>query len=50
MLTDALESEASLIMITDSKWREGLEKDSRFTSEFIAAQGDSLALRVALRK
>jgi len=50
MLADALESEASLIVITDSKWREGLEKDSRFTTEFIAAQGESLALRVVLRK
>ena len=50
MLADALESETSLIVITDSKWREGLERDSRFTTEFIAAQGESLALRVALRK
>jgi 4-amino-4-deoxy-L-arabinose transferase-like glycosyltransferase len=50
MLADALESESSLIVITDSKWREGLEKDSRFTTEFIAAQGESLALRVALKK
>lgn len=50
MLTDALESESSLIVITDSKWLEGLERDSRFTTEFIAAQGDSLALRVALKK
>jgi len=50
MLNDALESEPSLIVITDSKWREGLDKDSRFTTEFIAAQGESLALRVALKK
>lgn len=50
MLTEALESESSLIVITDSKWREGLEKDSRFTTEFIASQGESLALRVALKK
>jgi hypothetical protein len=50
MLADALESESSLIVITDSKWREGLEKDFRFETEFIAAQGDSLALRVALKK
>ena len=50
MLADALESESSLIVITDSKWREGLEQDARFTTEFIAAQGESLALRVVLRK
>ena len=50
MLNDALETEPSLIMITDSKWRDGIEKDPRFTTEFIAAQGESLALRVTLRK
>ena len=46
MLYDALKAEQSLIVITDSKWLEGLEGDSRFTTEFIAAQDDSLALRV----
>ena len=50
MLIDALESEQSLVVITDSKWLEGLEGDPRLTTEFIAAQGDSLALRIALRK
>ena len=50
MLADALETEQSLIVITDSKWLEGIEKDPRLTTEFIAAQGESLALRVALRK
>lgn len=50
MLAEALESESSLIVITDSKWLEGLESDSRFTTEFIAARGESLALRVALKK
>jgi 4-amino-4-deoxy-L-arabinose transferase-like glycosyltransferase len=50
MLAEALESEPSLIVITDSKWLEGLENGSRFTTEFIAAQGDSVALRVALKK
>ncbi len=50
MLADALESESSLIVITDSKWREGLEGDSRFTTEFVAARGESLALRVTLKK
>ena len=46
MLYDALKAEQSLVVITDSKWLEGLEGDSRFTTEFIAAQDDSLALRV----
>jgi hypothetical protein len=50
MLADALETEQSLIVITDSKWLEGIEKDPRLTTEFIAGQGESLALRVALRK
>ena len=50
MLAEALESETSLIVITDSKWLEGLENGSRFTTEFIAAQDDSVALRVALKK
>jgi 4-amino-4-deoxy-L-arabinose transferase-like glycosyltransferase len=50
MLAEALESESSLIVITDSHWREGLETDPRFSTEFIAAQGESLALRVALKK
>jgi hypothetical protein len=50
MLADALESESSLIVITDSHWREGLEQDVRFMTEFIAAQGDSVALRVTLKK
>lgn len=50
MVADALQSEPSLILITDSRWRDGLEKDSRFTTEFIASQGESLALRVALKK
>jgi len=49
MVNDALQSEPSLVLITDSKWREGLESDPRFTTDFIAAQGDSLALRVTLR-
>lgn len=50
MLVDALESESSLILITDSRWLEGLENDTRFTTEFIAAQEDSLALRVVLKR
>lgn len=50
MVADALASEPSLILITDSRWLEGLENDARFTSEFIAAQDDALALRVSLKK
>jgi hypothetical protein len=50
MVADALETEPSLILITDSKWLEGLEKDIRFTTEFIAAQDNALALRVALKR
>jgi 4-amino-4-deoxy-L-arabinose transferase-like glycosyltransferase len=50
MLSDALELEPSLVVITDSKWLDGLEKDPRFTTEFIAAQDDALVLRVALKR
>jgi len=50
MVNEALQTESSLILITDTKWREGLENDSRFITEFVAEQGDSLALRVSLRK
>ena len=50
MVNDALQAEPSLVLITDTKWREGLENDSRFITEFVAEQGDSLALRVTLRK
>lgn len=50
MLAEALESEPSLIVITDQKWLEGLTGHYRFTTEWIASQGDSLAVRVALKK
>jgi 4-amino-4-deoxy-L-arabinose transferase-like glycosyltransferase len=50
MLADALESESSLIVITDSHWLEGLKNDPRFATEFIASRGESLALRVALKR
>jgi 4-amino-4-deoxy-L-arabinose transferase-like glycosyltransferase len=50
MVADALETEPSLILITDSKWLGGLEQDVRFTTEFIAAQDNALALRVALKR
>jgi 4-amino-4-deoxy-L-arabinose transferase-like glycosyltransferase len=50
MVADALASEPSLILITDSRWLNGLENDSRFTTEFIAAHDDALALRVSLKR
>jgi 4-amino-4-deoxy-L-arabinose transferase-like glycosyltransferase len=50
MVADALQNESSLILITDWKWREGLERDPRFTTELIASQGESLALRVTLKR
>jgi len=50
MLEEALQGEPSLIVITDSKWLDGLEKDTRITTEFIAAQDEALAIRVALKK
>ena len=50
MVADALASEPSLILITDSRWLEGLENDPRFTTEFIAAHDDALALRVSLKR
>ena len=49
MLADALASEPSLIVITDSHWLAGLEGDSRFETEIIATQGESVALRVTLK-
>lgn len=50
MLADALETEPSLIIITDARWLEGLEGDPRFAIEPIASEGDSLALRVELKR
>jgi len=50
MLADALAGEPSLIVITDSHWLAGLEGDSRFETEGIATQGESVALRVTLKK
>lgn len=49
MLADVLEIEPSLIIITDSRWLEGLKGDPRFAIEPIAADGDALALRVVLK-
>jgi len=49
MVADALASEPSLILITDSRWLEGLETDARFTTEFIASRDEAVALRVSLK-
>lgn len=48
ILADALRSESSLIVITTSNWRTGLESDPRFATELLATQGDALAFRVSL--
>ena len=50
VLADALQSESSLVIITTSNWRKGLEGDPRFVTELIATQRDTLALRVGLRR
>jgi 4-amino-4-deoxy-L-arabinose transferase-like glycosyltransferase len=50
ILADALENEASLIVITTTNWRKGLESYPRFTTELLATQGEALAFRVALKR
>ncbi|HEX8185250.1 MAG TPA: glycosyltransferase family 39 protein, partial [Blastocatellia bacterium] len=50
ILASALENEASLVVITNSNWRAGLESYPRFNTEFIAAQGEALAFRVSLKR
>ncbi|HKS41425.1 MAG TPA: glycosyltransferase family 39 protein [Blastocatellia bacterium] len=50
ILADALRNESSLIVITTSNWRKGLESDPRFVTELLATQGDALAFRVWLTK
>lgn len=50
ILADALRNESSLIVITTSNWRKGLESDPRFAAELLATQGDALAFRVTLIK
>lgn len=50
ILADALQNESSLIVITTSNWRKGLESDPRFATELLATQGDALAFRVSLIK
>jgi hypothetical protein len=50
ILADALRDEQSLVVITTSNWRRGLEGDPRFATELLANQGDALAFRVSLIK
>jgi 4-amino-4-deoxy-L-arabinose transferase-like glycosyltransferase len=50
MLADALQMEPSLIIITDSRWLEGLTSDPRFATQLIASEGDSVAVRIELKK
>lgn len=50
ILAEALRGESSLIVITTSNWRAGLESDPRFATELLATQGDALAFRVTLIK
>ena len=50
MLADALQTEPSLIIITDARWLPGLEGDPRFAIQPIASDGDALALRVELKR
>jgi hypothetical protein len=39
----------SLIVITTSNWRAGLESWPSFSAELLAQQGEALAFRVTLR-
>jgi 4-amino-4-deoxy-L-arabinose transferase-like glycosyltransferase len=50
ILAAALENESSLVVITNSNWRAGLESYPRFNTEFIAEQGEALAFRVSLKR
>lgn len=50
ILASALENEASLVVITNSNWRAGLESYPRFNTELIAEQGEALAFRVSLKR
>ena len=50
VIANALENESSLIVITTSNWRKGIENDERFATELIATQGESLAIRVGLKR
>ena len=50
ILARALENESSLVVITNSNWRVGLESYPQFNTEFIAEQGEALAFRVSLKR
>ena len=50
ILASALENESSLVVITNSNWRVGLESYPRFNTEFIGEQGEALAFRVSLKR
>ena len=49
-LVPPLEIYPSMIFITRERWLEGLLKDGRFETEFLAQQGDYFALRVHLKR
>lgn len=49
-LVPVLESESSIILITTTNWIDDLEADSRFLTEFVASQGEALAVRVSLKR
>lgn len=48
-LVPPLEIYPSIIFLTRERWLEGLMKDPRFNTEFIARQGDYYAFRVSLK-
>ena len=48
-LVEALRSEPSFVVMTLERWRGGLEREERITSEVLARQRDAVALRVSLR-
>jgi 4-amino-4-deoxy-L-arabinose transferase-like glycosyltransferase len=50
ILASALENESSMVVITNSNWRIGLEAYPRFNTEFIGEQGEALAFRVSLKR
>lgn len=49
-LVEPLEVYPSLIFITRERWIDGLQKDARFETEFIARQRDYYAFRVRLKR
>ena len=49
-LVTALEQEPTLVIITSEDWRADLEAFQKLETELIGEQGETLALRVSLRK